>query len=218
MTQKWGFEMVARLKLLLIAALGAVLGFASVAQANANDPIELARAAEGQVGVTTIYDPAYVRLAFPGGDVPIKRGVCTDVLVRAMRDAYDIDLQLVMNRDMRENFSSYPKNWGLTKPDRNIDHRRVPNLQRLLQRVGASIPIGRNGNDFQPGDIVTSMLPGNLPHLVIVSDRRGRNGEPKVIHNIGNGTRIESDLFTYKLTGHYRLTPAVLRKLRALQL
>lgn len=172
----------------------------------------LLEAARSQVGETRIYDPAYVRLDFPGGDVPRDRGVCTDVLIRAMRDGQQIDLQRVVNRDMKANFASYPKNWGLSRTDANIDHRRVPNLQTLLTRAGAKLP---EDTDYQPGDIVTSMLPGNLPHIMIVSDRTAADG-PLVIHNIGAGAREEDALKRFPITGHYRLTEEALAKLRQL--
>ena len=170
----------------------------------------LIRAAEGQVGVTTTYDPAYVAMDFPGGDVPADRGVCTDVVIRALRVAYGIDLQAAVNRDMKANFARYPKTWGLKTTDRNIDHRRVPNLQTFLARMGAEV-----ADDFLPGDIVTTMLPGNLPHILIVTDRRGAN-DPMIVHNIGAGTRVEDRLFDFPHTGHYRLTPEVLARIRAL--
>ncbi len=183
--------------------------------ASTPDAAALILAAEGQVGVTTVYDPAYVALNFPGGDVPPGRGVCTDVVIRALREAHGIDLQLAVNADMKANFSKYPANWGLTRTDRNIDHRRVPNIARLLQRMGAELPLSSDPGDFQPGDIVTSMLPGNLPHVMIVTDRPG-TAALMVVHNIGAGTRIEDRLFDYPLTGHYRLTPDVLARLKAL--
>lgn len=179
----------------------------------------LIRAAEAQVGVTTVYDPAYVQLDFPGGDVPPERGVCTDVLIRAFREGHGIDLQLAVNADMKRNFSKYPANWGLKSTDRNIDHRRVPNLARLFQRMGAELPLAAepelDPEAFKPGDIVTSMLPGNLPHVMIVTERMGAKG-PMVVHNIGSGTRIEDALFAYPLTGHYRPGPEVLARLAAL--
>ena len=175
----------------------------------------LIRAAERQVGVTVTYDPAYVALTFPGGDVPPDRGVCTDVLIRALRVAHGIDLQAAVNADMKAHFSDYPANWGLTRTDRNIDHRRVPNLARLLQRMGAELPLSTDPAAFRPGDVVTSMLPGNLPHVMIVTDRPG-SGALMVVHNIGAGARIEDRLFDYPLTGHFRLTPEVLARLRGL--
>lgn len=171
----------------------------------------LIRAAEGQVGVTTLYDPSYVSLDFPGGDVAPDRGVCTDVVIRALRVAHGIDLQAALNRDMKANFARYPTNWGLKTTDRNIDHRRVPNLRRLFERMGAEV-----SGDFLPGDVVTSVLPGNLPHIGIVSDRMGQDA-PMVVHNIGAGTQVEDRLFEFEITGHYRLTPEVLARLRALQ-
>jgi uncharacterized protein len=158
------------------------------------------------VGVTLTYDPAYSRLPFPGGDVPRARGVCTDVLIRAYRDAFGVDLQALVNADMRRAFGAYPRRWGLRRPDVNIDHRRVPNLQTFLSRKGAARTVTGNVADWLPGDIFTSMIDGRLPHTGIVSDRRGAGGRPLVIHNIGQGAREEDALFTYPLTGHYRWT------------
>lgn len=172
---------------------------------------DLVAAARAQVGVTVYYDPAYERLSFPGGDVAQDRGVCTDVVIRALR-AQGLDLQLAINRDMKARFASYPRNWGLKRPDPNIDHRRVPNLITFLDHLGARLPAE---SAFLPGDIVTSMLPGNLPHIMIVSDRRTGN-HPLVIHNIGRGAREEDALFTYPQTGHFRLSQAAESKFRAL--
>jgi uncharacterized protein len=178
---------------------------------------QLIRAADAQIGVTTRYDPAYVTLDFPGGDVPEARGVCTDVLIRAMRSGWGIDLQLAVNRDMKAAFAAYPKIWGLARTDRNIDHRRVPNLETLLMRIGAAAPLSAgDATAFLPGDIVTSRLPGNLPHVMIVSDRTGDGGVPLVIHNIGAGTREEDALFDYPLTAHFRVGPEVMARLIAL--
>ena len=199
---------------------GMALGGAIALPAGADGTPEAAaliRAAEGQVGVTTVYDPAYVTLAFPGGDVPADRGVCTDVLVRALRLAHGVDLQAAVNADMKAHFAKYPANWGLSRTDRNIDHRRVLNLQTLLRRMGAELDLSSDPQAFLPGDVVTSTLPGNLPHLMIVTDRMGADGARMVVHNIGAGARIEDRLFEYPLTGHYRLTPEVLARLRALQ-
>jgi len=128
----------------------------------------LAAAAEAQEGVVTIYDPAYVTLDFPGGDVAPERGVCTDVLVRALRVAEGIDLQVAVNRDMKADFAAYPKNWGLTRPDRNIDHRRVPNLRRLFERVGAEKGISDDPEAYHAGDVITCLIPGDLAHLMVV--------------------------------------------------
>lgn len=181
------------------------------------DAAALIAAAEGQVGVTHIYDGSYVALNFPGGDIAPSRGVCTDVIIRALREGLSIDLQLAVNRDMSRNFPAYPANWGLSRPDRNIDHRRVPNLARLLERLGAARPISTDPADFQPGDIVATMLPGNLPHILIVTHRASADGQrPLIVHNIGAGTRVEDRLFEYPITGHFRLTPEVLSQLRDL--
>ena len=176
-----------------------------------HDAYALVRAAQGQVGIVTVYDPAYVSLSFPLGDVAQDRGVCTDVLVRALRVALGIDLQAAVNADMKADFSAYPSDWGLKQPDRNIDHRRVLNLRTLLSRVGAEVT-----DEYLPGDSVTSLLPGNLAHLVIVSDQMGRDG-PMIVHNIGAGTQQEDRLFEFEITGHYRISAEVVEKLRALQ-
>ena len=161
-------------------------------------------AARRQIGVTLRYDPSYAALTYPGGDVPMDRGVCTDVLIRALREGRKADLQKLVHEDMRAHFAKYPTLWGLSRPDRNIDHRRVPNLRTYLKRRGCSLPVTREAANFQPGDIVTCTVPPNLPHVMIVSDRKSDNGTPKVIHNIGSGTREEDRLFEFPLTGHYR--------------
>lgn len=177
-------------------------------------------AARAQIGVTVHYDPAYVRLPYPGGDVPEDRGVCTDVVIRALRQE-GLDLQQAVHEDMRAHFALYPRTWGLRAPDRNIDHRRVPNLQVWFERRGwslqspqsASSQRGADGRtddhtddhtDYRAGDLVTWMLPGNLPHIGIVSDRRSLDGTPLILHNIGRGTQEEDILFEYRVTGHYR--------------
>ena len=174
-------------------------------------------AARGQVGVTLHYDPAYVRLDFPGGDVDRNRGVCTDVVIRALRDGLGIDLQLAVNRDMRTNFAAYPRTWGLTRTDRNIDHRRVGNLAALFTRIGARLPATTDPEAFRPGDIVAVMLPGNLPHIGIVSERRTPDGaRPLLLHNVGAGAREEDALFAWPMTGHFRLEGAALERLATL--
>ncbi len=164
-------------------------------------------AARGQVGVTTQYDPAYVSLKYPGGDVPQEGGVCTDVIIRALRVALEMDLQRLVHEDMKTNFSAYPKNWGLKRPDKNIDHRRVPNLRTWFKRkqYQVALPAGGAADGFQPGDIVTCTVPPNLPHVMIVSDRKNAQGRPLVIHNIGGGAREEDRLADFPLTGLYRL-------------
>jgi uncharacterized protein YijF (DUF1287 family) len=166
--------------------------------------LKLVEAARRQIGVTEGYDPAYVVLAYPGGDVPRARGVCTDVVVRAARDGLSQDLQRLVHEDMRANFSSYPRQWGLSKPDRNIDHRRVPNLQTWFKRRGFALPVSRDPSDYQAGDLVTCTVPPHLPHIMIVSDRKTPDGRPLMIHNIGAGTQEEDVLFAFALTGHYR--------------
>ncbi len=164
----------------------------------------LIAAARSQIGKTIYYDPAYVRLTYPGGDVPAERGVCTDVIIRAVRSALNRDLQQLVHLDIRRNFAAYPRHWGLKKPDRNIDHRRVPNLQVWFSRHEKSLKPVSDPKSYLPGDIVTCNLPGNLPHIMIVSDRMSADSIPLVIHNIGQGTREENVLFMFPHTGHYR--------------
>jgi uncharacterized protein len=166
---------------------------------------KLIKAARAQVGVTLRYDPSYSNLEFPNGDVPREIGVCTDVVIRAYRDAFGFDLQSAVNADMKRNFSAYPKIWGLTRADANIDHRRVPNLRMFLKRKGAELEVSSDGLGYRPGDLVTQNLPGNLPHIAIVSDAMNTAGTaPLVIHNIGGGAQIEDTLFAFELTGRYR--------------
>ncbi|UVO55471.1 DUF1287 domain-containing protein [Sphingomonas sp. SUN039] len=169
--------------------------------------LALVAAARRQIGITLSYDPAYTRIAFPGGDVARSKGVCTDVVIRAYRDAFAIDLQARVNADMRRAFGAYPKKWGLRAPDANIDHRRVPNLETFLRRQRAARPLD-NPADFLPGDIVTMRVNRNLPHIGIVSDRLSLLGRPLVIHNIGSGTREEDAISAYPPTYHFRWLPA----------
>ncbi|MFN3210608.1 MAG: DUF1287 domain-containing protein [Roseovarius sp.] len=178
----------------------------------------LAKAAAGRVGVTVTYDPAYVGLDFPGGDVPRDRGVCTDVVIRALRDAHGIDLQLAVNRDMKADFAAYPALWGLATTDRNIDHRRVPNLETLLRRIGAAEGASDDAGDFAPGDIVSWRLAGSgLPHIGIVATGRSADGaRPLVTHNIGRGTRTEDVLFAHDMVLRARLDAVALDRLKAL--
>ncbi len=185
------------MKFLFVLLLTAVASFAQL-------PADIVTAARAQVGKTVTYDPAYVSLKYPGGDVPEDRGVCTDVVVRALRKGLSVDLQKSVHEDMAANFSAYPKQWGLKKTDKSIDHRRVPNLMTYLKREGFSLPVSQKAGDYQPGDLVTCTVPPNLPHIMIVSDRKNADGVPLVIHNIGRGAQEEDCLFTYPLTGHYR--------------
>ncbi len=164
-------------------------------------------AARARVSTGETYDPAYFSITYPGGDVPNDRGVCTDVVVRAYREI-EIDLQVLVHQDMRSSFSAYPKIWGLKSTDRNIDHRRVPNLRRFFERAGASLPVSSVASDYKAGDLVTWTLPGNLPHIGIVSNRvAARTDRPLILHNIGRGTSEDDVLFTYPINGHYRYYP-----------
>ncbi|MCE5279308.1 MAG: DUF1287 domain-containing protein [Planctomycetaceae bacterium] len=180
-------------------------GQASAAETPNTPSPPVVAAARSQVGKTTIYDPAYARLGYPLGDVPIDRGVCTDVVIRAFRDGLGMDLQVRVHEDMKSSFASYPNTWGLSRPDPNIDHRRVPNVQRYFQRKGWSLAVTAAAGDYLPGDIVTCTVPPNRPHIMIVSDRKNPRGIALVIHNIGSGAREEDGLFTFPLTGHYRV-------------
>lgn len=163
--------------------------------------------ASNQIGVTLSYDPNYRQIGYPMGDVARNTGVCTDVVIRAYRDAFGIDLQQRVHEDMRANFSHYPKNWGLKKPDRNIDHRRVPNLMTFLRRQHANLPISKRAEDYQAGDIVTWDLGRGITHIGLVDAERTADGRPLIVHNIGAGTKREDLLFQYKIIGHYRWLP-----------
>jgi uncharacterized protein YijF (DUF1287 family) len=160
----------------------------------------IAAAARDQVGVTTIYDPAYVQLAYPNGDLPMVRGVCADVVVRAFR-RIGVDLQAELHHDMVRNFAAYPNKWGLHRPDANIDHRRVPNLMTYFTRHGKSLPVA---SAYAAGDVVAWQLPGGLYHIGVVSNQRTPSGEPLVVHNIGEGARAEPVLHAFRILGHYR--------------
>lgn len=187
-------------KLTIVVGLAA----AGVAPALASDNRDIAVAARQQIGQTLVYDPDYAQITYPMGDVPLLRGVCTDVVIRALR-ALDVDLQQLVHEDMKASFASYPRNWGLAKPDANIDHRRVPNLMTFFKRQGKSLPVSGYAGDYEPGDVVTWRLDGGRPHIGIVSDAKdASSGTPLVIHNIGWGAREEDVLFDYQITGHYR--------------
>ena len=155
------------------------------------------------------YDGKYIPIAYPGGDVPSHIGVCTDVVIRAYRQLGD-DLQKLVHEDMTANFLAYPSKriWGLTTTDTNIDHRRVPNLQTFFSRQGKKLAISNEKRDYRPGNLVTWMLPGNLPHIGIVSNKlHPSTGNPMIVHNIGAGPKLEDMLFNYPITGHYRYLP-----------
>ena len=187
-----------------MAALGALVHPGAVIAAR--DPAALlVAAAAGQIGVTTIYDGSYRRIAYPGGDVAPERGVCTDVVIRAYRTALGMDLQALVHEDMTANFSAYPQNWGLTRPDRHIDHRRVPNLRRFFERQGAALAADEA---LRPGDLVTQMIGGRLPHIAVMSDRHVRGiTRLLAIHNIGAGAEYADILPRFPVTGRYRYLP-----------
>ena len=172
-----------------------------------NSPPQLKQMLDGaiaQAGVTTGYDPAYVALEYPGGDVPENTGVCSDVVVRAFRKA-GVDLQKEIHEDMKAARSEYPKKWGASNPDRNIDHRRVLNLMTYFTRQRKSLPISSGATDYQPGDIVSWELTSGIDHIGIVTNMMSDSGDRYlIVHNIGAGTRIEDVLFAWTIKGHYR--------------
>ena len=187
---------------MLIRMIFGLLFWLSACQAWAMSASQLVRDARSQIGKTLMYDPAYTALKYPMGDVPIVKGVCTDVVIRALRHQ-GIDLQQRIHEDMKKNFKLYPQKWGLKGPDKNIDHRRVPNIATYLKRQGYEV---KNG-EYQAGDIVTWDLVRGLVHIGIVSDKHSFiNKTPLIIHNIGRGTQEENILHRFKITGHYRLS------------
>lgn len=162
------------------------------------------------------YDGAYVAIGYPWGDVPQKTGVCTDVVIRSYR-TLGTDLQQLVHEDMKANFGQYPSTriWGLKRPDKNIDHRRVPNLQTFFKRHGEELPISDNANDYKPGNLVTWMLPGNKPHIGIVTEKINPvTGNPMIVHNIGFGPQLQDMLFGFRITGHYKYVPEKYNKAR----
>lgn len=164
--------------------------------------IRLARAAEERTRHRVRYNPAYVKLAYPGGDVPKNTGVCSDVVIRAYR-RLGIDLQVKVHEDMRKHFAKYPKIWGLKSTDTNIDHRRVPNLMVFFQRHGIVLDKSPRAAAYAPGDIVTWDLGGGTAHIGIVSSIKIKS-RYAIVHNIGAGPKLEDVLFNWKITGHYR--------------
>lgn len=165
-------------------------------------------AAIARTHVKVRYDGAYISIPYPGGDVPSGMGVCTDVIIRSYR-AIGVDLQRLVHEDMENYFNAYPSKriWGLNATDANIDHRRVPNLQTFFTRHGIKLAITHKPRDYTPGDIVTWLLPGNLPHIGIVTNQRTANGNLLIVHNIGAGPVLNDMMFDYKITGHYRYIP-----------
>lgn len=166
---------------------------------------KLLESANQQTIVTKHYDPTYVVIPYPNGDVPVETGVCTDVVIRAFRNA-GIDLQKEIHEDMAGNFASYPTRWSLTAPDTNIDHRRVPNLQTFFIRTGKSLDATNRSENYKPGDIVSWNLDGKgMTHIGIVSNHWSkRTKRYLIVHNIGGGTEIEDRLFEWRITGHFR--------------
>lgn len=151
-----------------------------------------------------VYDPSYYTISYPNGDVPEGKGVCTDVVIRAYRKL-GIDLQKLVHEDMKQNFSLYPTIWGLTKPDKNIDHRRVPNLMKFFERNGVVKVISDNPKEYLPGDIICWNLGGSVTHIGLVVDKKSSDGKRfLIVHNIGSGQVLEDCLFSYKIIGHYR--------------
>lgn len=171
---------------------------------------DLVEAALERTKHNVTYDGRYLSIPYPNGDVPANIGVCTDVVIRSYR-AIGTDLQKLVHEDMEANFEAYPsmRIWGLNSTDKNIDHRRVPNLQAFFSRQGQTLEISDKAKDYKPGDLVTWMVAGNLPHIGIVTDKVSFfSGNPKIVHNIGSGPQLEDMLFSYPITGHYRYNPS----------
>ena len=170
----------------------------------ATEQLDLSKCALELTAQQVTYDPSYFSIGYPNGDVPSDKGVCTDVVIRAYRKI-GIDLQKEVHEDMKANFSSYPKMWGLRTTDKNIDHRRVPNLMTFFKRKGAEKPISTNAVDYKPGDIVCWNLGGAINHIGIVVNKKSKDGKRNlIVHNIGGGQVLEDCLFEFKIIGHYR--------------
>jgi len=184
-----------------------VLNFATFCFAQTSvSQLELSHCALELIQQNVTYDPSYFSIDYPNGDVPKDKGVCTDVVIRAYRKI-GIDLQKEVHEDMKLNFSLYPKIWGLKTTDKNIDHRRVPNLMVFFKRKGVEQKITKNSNDYLPGDIVSWNLGGAITHIGIVVNKKSRDGKRNlIVHNIGAGQVLEDCLFDYKIIGHYRYT------------
>lgn len=187
---------------LVITGLGTAPWTMAAAVASPSRATAIIAAARSQIGVTLLYDARYVRLAYPGGDVPLDRGVCTDVVVRALR-AVGLDLQRAVHEDMRRAFSAYPRARSARGPDPSIDHRRVPNLMTYFARHHRALQAGAA---VEPADVLAWRLPGGAHHVGLASDSR-IEGRLLVIHNIGNGTREDDILEVFERIGHYRLKP-----------
>ena len=205
----------ARLVVLLLASVLAGFAFARPVLTQSNTSQEARRreftqrlvvAAVERTHHVVRYEPAYVRIPYPGGDVPADTGVCTDEIIRAYRGV-GVDLQKEVHEDMAQNFDLYPRRWKwlTSHPDSNIDHRRVPNLMTFFSRKGESLALSGRGEDYAPGDIVTWDLGGGVPHVGILVDQKAApSGRYMIVHNIGQGPRMEDVLFNWKITGHYR--------------
>lgn len=177
------------------------LNFSGSAQDNFYSRLSLAAIELTKTRVS--YDPAYFVMKYPNGDVPSDKGVCTDVIIRAYRQL-GIDLQKEVHEDMSANFQIYPQNWGLAGPDKNIDHRRVPNLMTFFTRFGTALPVSKMSSDYHPGDIVCWNLGGGITHIGLVVDLKSVDGQrPMIVHNIGGGQVLEDCLFNYKIIGHF---------------
>ncbi|MDD9926667.1 MAG: DUF1287 domain-containing protein [Rhodospirillaceae bacterium] len=193
-----------------------ILGGAGVARADALPAFadRLEAVALERTRHRVVYDGAYVAIAYPMGDVAPDRGVCTDVIIRAYR-ALGVDLQRLVHEDMTADFAAYPALWGLSRPDRNIDHRRVPNLAAFFTRHGQRLAVTADPSDYLPGDLVTWTVGGNRPHIGIVTRERSADGvRPLIVHNIGRGPLIEDMLFEFPITGHYRYHPQAATRAR----
>lgn len=166
---------------------------------------KLSNAAISIIDPEVVYTPDYVGIKYPNGDVPAKTGVCTDVVIRAYRKL-GIDLQKEVHEDMKANFSLYPnlKKWVLKTTDKNIDHRRVPNLEVFFARKGTTLSITQNPKEYQTGDLVTWMIGDKLPHIGIVTHIKSSNGNPMIVHNVGSGQVLEDCLLSWKIVGHYK--------------
>jgi uncharacterized protein YijF (DUF1287 family) len=208
MKQEQSFVLRAAISVLMVMAAAASAAQVIPGETAAQQEFlkKLAAAAVERSHHTVRYDPAYVRIPYPGGDVPAGTGVCTDEIIRAYR-AVGIDLQKEVHEDMEQNFSSYPRKWRWLSghPDTNIDQRRVPNLKVFFSRKGEMRAITERAEDYAPGDLVTWDLGGNVPHIGIVVDQESRASRRyMVLHNIGRGPKIEDVLFSWNITGHYR--------------
>jgi uncharacterized protein YijF (DUF1287 family) len=168
---------------------------------------QLAEGALSLIKQKVVYDPAYFKIQYPNGDVPSGKGVCTDVIIRAYRSV-GIDLQQLVHEDMKGNFNQYPKLWQLTRPDTNIDHRRVPNLMQFFSRHGSSLKTLKTADDYKPGDVIVWSLGGGVRHIGIVVNQKSNDGlRPLIVHNIGNGQELSDCLFNFPIIAHYQYPP-----------